>query len=207
MHPPPLIQAVQKSALSWVSARTEGYQSSGLRGGTEWRQAALGIQQLRRWGKTKQAACLDMHTCSAAWTPQRSVDAGYTYPEEDRDKVLCSMCGACLDSVEHRTYNCEATQMELQRSFPESNHGSRASLAFLESARRDLVGPRSTFGLWLRGLLHTQMLPTLERATGHVRRVGDDMDSIYSAGEFYSDGTLGPHGKFPTSQLEVGGGS
>ena len=90
-----------------------GYQSSSLTGGAEWRHAALRIQQLRRWGKTKQAACLEMHVCNAAWTPQRFADAGYTYPDEDKDKILCSLCGTCLESVEHRTFDCEATQKEL----------------------------------------------------------------------------------------------
>ena len=38
---------------------------------------------------------------------------------------------------------------------------------------------------------------------GQIRRVGDDMDAIYSFLEFYSDGTLGPYGKY--SNLTVVG--
>ena len=57
-------------------------------------------------------------------------------------------------------------------------------------------------GLWTRGLNPTSTLPVIDRETGQLWREGD-LDALYQAVEFYSDGTLGPYGKY--SNLTVGG--
>ena len=68
-------------------------------------------------GNIQTSGMLEMHLCNSAWTPQRFVDSGYTYNDEDLPSAQCSMCGACLDSVEHRTFFCAAAQDELVRSY------------------------------------------------------------------------------------------
>ena len=134
------------------------------------------------------------------------MDSGYTYDDEDLPSVQCSMCGTCFDSVKHRTFFCPATQNELLRCYSGSNHGSARSLALVDQAKSDLCGDRALLGLWTRGLIPTFTLPTIDRATGQLRREGD-LDALYQSVEFYSDSTVGPYGKYSNLAVGDGGGA
>ena len=83
----------------------------------DWRQAALRIAQLKRQDKHQLASMLECHACGGIWTPHRLIQAGYTYDEDDLPSTLCRLCGDTVDSVEHRTYNCQATQEVLERQY------------------------------------------------------------------------------------------
>ena len=108
-----LIQSINTDALRMVEAAAPPFGPRGFSTGIDWRQVALRIAQLMRHGDLQEASLLETHACGGIWTPQRLANEGYSYSSEDGPKVMCRLCGAALDSEEHRTYRCEATQRAL----------------------------------------------------------------------------------------------
>ena len=119
-----LIQSINTDALRMVEALSPSFGSRGIGAGVDWRQIALRLAQLRRHGDLQEANLLETHACGGIWTPQRLVNEGYSYEEADLPKVQCRLCGIALDSEEHRTYECEATQKKLCHRFPHDKHAT-----------------------------------------------------------------------------------
>merc|ERR1712185_648637 len=99
---------------------------------------SLRIAQLRRQDKQQLASLLECHACGGIWTPHRLLHAGYTYDDADLPAVMCRLCGDTVDSVEHRTYNCQATQEVLERQLAGDKHHGPWAKGHVRRALRDL---------------------------------------------------------------------
>ena len=196
----PIIQAVSASALSSVEAEVNQDESTGLREGAQWRQAALRVAQLARNGQPALATCLEMHMCNSIWTPDRLIKLGYKYDDSDVQNTMCSFCGAETDSVHHRTYYCQATHDLLAHGEDGAQHAAPRALRTIEKAKEDIAAGQH-LGLWLRGLIPTDMPPRVDKSVPKSQMTGNIV--ALTSTEFYSDGALGHYAQFPN--LAVGG--
>ena len=96
-----------------------------------------------------EASLLESHACGGMWTVHRLLGCGNTFEEAYQDGTLCKLCKVDVDSEEHRTYQCEATQRDLRRLYREEKFGAVAAQKHVEKAKEDLASERRFECLWL----------------------------------------------------------